>query len=85
LSYQLVFAGGQALAAVVWGLLAQRAGLVVALVAAALLLAAGAVTIIRWPMIELGGLGGSPAVYWPITNLLLDPAASKGPVLVTLA
>lgn len=83
--YQLVFAGGQAVAAVVWGLLAQRAGLAVALAAAAILLAAGAVTVIRWPMIDLGGLDRSPAVYWPIPNLLLDPETSKEPVLVTLA
>ena len=36
-------------------------------------------------MMDLGGLDRSPAIYWPIPNLLLDPEASRGPLLVTLA
>jgi predicted MFS family arabinose efflux permease len=83
--YQFVFAGGQAVAAVVWGVLAQRAGLPTGLVVAALLLAAGAATVIFWPLGDAGGLDRSPAIYWPIPNLLLDPEGNQGPVLVTLA
>ena len=83
--YQLVFAGGQAGAAVVWGVLAQRVGLATALAVAALLLAAGALTLTIWPLADARGLDRSPAIYWPIPNLMLDPEANRGPVLVTLA
>ena len=82
--YQLTFMGGQAAAAAVWGLIAQHFGISAALVSAALLLVAGAATIVWWPTYDTAGLDRRPAVYWPAPALLLDPEPEDGPVLVTV-
>ena len=83
--YQMVFAGGQALAAIAWGVLAQWLGLVPTLLAASALLVAGAVSVAVWPLRDVSGLDRSPAVYWPEPQLEVDPEPEDGPVLVTIA
>jgi quinol monooxygenase YgiN len=80
--YQLTFMGAQAIPAALWGALAERAGIGTALVIAAVVLAAGAATIIRWPIYDTSQLDRSPAIYWPMPALLIDPDATQGPVLV---
>ena len=80
--YQMVFAGGQALAAVVWGVCAQWLGLVPTLLAAATLLGLGAISVGFWPLHDVSGLDRDPVVYWPEPKLQVDPQLEQGPVLV---
>ena len=82
--YQLIFMGGQAIAAAGWGLLAEYAGISTSLACAAAVLALGAATIAWWPTHDVKGLDPSPAVYWPAPALLIDPDSVDGPVVVTL-
>ncbi|HUE38144.1 MAG TPA: MFS transporter [Candidatus Binatia bacterium] len=82
--YQLAFMGSQAIPAAIWGAIAQRWGIGPALVGAAIVLAGGAATIRRWPIYETSGLDRSPAIYWPMPTLLVDPDSTDGPVLVTI-
>jgi MFS family permease len=81
--YQMAFAGGQALASVVWGVVAQLWGITAALLVAAGLLAAGALSVIGLPLRNTGGLDRDPAAYWPQPHLEFDPELEGGPVLVT--
>ncbi|WP_433295057.1 MFS transporter [Actinoplanes sp. CA-030573] len=81
--YQVVFAGGQAFGALLWGQVAGLAGLRVAYLAAAGLMLAGTVTVLWWPVREQDGTGRGPAVYWAEPHLMLEPHLDEGPVLVT--
>ena len=82
--YTLVFGGGQALAAILWGAVAQAWGARVALGAVAAGLVAGIAGRWRWPMPRSGELDVSPAP-WPIApELVVEPEPARGPVLVTV-
>lgn len=83
--YQVVFAGGQAVGSLAWGLLATRSGLVVAHVAAGIVMLLGAVSVRLWPLPDLRKVGREPAVYWPELQLTEEPDRRVGPVLVTVA
>ncbi|MHA6794407.1 MFS transporter [Pseudonocardia bannensis] len=83
--YQMVFAGGQAVASLIWGVLAEWLGLVPTLLVAGGLLALGALTVAVWPLHDVSGLDRDPAVYWPEPHLELDPELEDGPVLVTVS
>ena len=83
-TYQIVFVGGQALAALGWGLLAERFGLVATFLAAAVLMLAGAATLRWWPLRDTEGLDRGPAMYWPEPHLDFEPDPDDGPVLVTV-
>lgn len=83
--YQMVFAGGQAVAAVVWGGLADAFGIVPVLLAAAALLALGALSVVRWPLRDVSGLDREPAIFWPEPYLEIEPEPEDGPVLVTVS
>jgi hypothetical protein len=82
-TYQIVFVGGQGVAALVWGLLAERFGLVAVFLAAAGLMLAGAASLRWWPLHDTEGLDRSPAMYWPEPHLDFEPEPDDGPVLVT--
>jgi quinol monooxygenase YgiN len=82
--YLMVLFGGQAAGALVWGLMAQRVGLVNAFPVAAVLMAAGAASISVWPYLDIKSMDRAPAVYWPEPNLVFDPDPHHGPVLVTV-
>jgi MFS family permease len=82
--FNIVFAGGQAIGAFVWGLLAQWAGLVPTFVAAASLMAIGTATVAIWPLRNIAGLNRDVAVL-PVPVLAREPAPEEGPVLVTLS
>jgi MFS family permease len=84
-TYQIVFAGGQAFGALVWGAVAQVAGLPAALLAAGALLLAGAAATAVWPLHDTGGRDPASVSYWPEPHLALEPDPSAGPVLVSLA
>jgi MFS family permease len=82
--YQIVFFGGQAAGALVWGVAATHLGLVESYLVAAAVMAAGAATLRLWPLYATAHLDQSPASYWPEPQLVLDPEPHDGPVLVTL-
>jgi MFS family permease len=81
---QIVIMGGQAVGALLWGLVAQYTGLVVAFVAASLLMVMGAATIRILPLHDTAGLDRTPALYWPEPQLVTEPEPDEGPVLITL-
>jgi MFS family permease len=83
-TYQIVFVGGQAVAALVWGVLAEQFGLVAVFLAAGALMLAGAVSLRWWPLRDIEGMDRSPASYWPEPHLDFDPEPDDGPVLVTV-
>jgi MFS family permease len=81
--YQVVFAGGQAIGAVMWGALAEATSLEAAYLVAAALMATGAVSVRWWPFIDVDGMNRDPAAYWPEPHLVLDPEPDAGPVLIS--
>jgi MFS family permease len=83
--YQVVFAGGQAFGALVWGALAEATALEPAYLVAAVLMAAGALSVRWWPLFDVEGLNREPAAYWPEPHLTVDPEPDAGPVLVSAA
>ncbi|MBX7553885.1 MFS transporter [Streptomyces sp. tea 10] len=82
--YLLVFQGGQALAAPVWGALADGLGLTVSLLAGSGLLLAGAVTVRRWPLHDTRAIDPTPSDHWPVPPLVFEPGPADGPVLVSV-
>jgi MFS family permease len=83
-TYLLVFQGGQAIGATAWGFLAGATSIEVALLAAAGLTLAGALTV-RWVRLPDPALiDPAPSAHWPEPHLLLDPATAEGPVLVVV-
>ena len=83
-TYQIVFVGGQGVAALVWGVLAEQFGLVAVFLAAGTLMLAGAISLRWWPLRDIEGMDRSPASYWPEPHLDFDPEPDDGPVLVTV-
>jgi len=81
--YQMVLFGAQAGGAVIWGVIAGPAGLVVTFLIAAVVMVAGVATIRLWPLLDTRGIDRSQAVYWPEPHLVLNPDPQDGPVLVT--
>ena len=82
--YNIVFAGGQAIGAFFWGLLAQWWGLLAVFVAAATVMALGTATVAIWPLRNVAGLNRDLAVFMPDPELAREPDPDDGPVLVTL-
>jgi MFS family permease len=82
-AYQIVLFGSQAVAAIAWGLVASRSGLVTTFLLAAGILLAGAATIVRWPLHDVRGLDRDATRPWPEPTLGIDPDPDTGPVLVT--
>lgn len=80
--YQIVFAGAQAVGALLWGVLADAAGVVYALVVAAVVMLTGAATIARWPLRDIRGMSREPAVYWNEPDLSVDIEPDSGPIVV---
>ncbi|MEV4760458.1 MFS transporter [Micromonospora sp. NPDC049559] len=83
--YQVVFAGGQAIGALIWGIVADAVGLVVTHVAAAILMTAGALTVRLWPLPDMRAVERDPATYWPDLRLAHEPDPSVGPVVVIVS
>jgi MFS family permease len=82
--YLVVFQGAQAVGAVIWGTVADRTSVTVALLAAAGTLALGAAVGLRSPMPDTSKLDRTPSAHWPAPQLTFTPDAADGPVLVTL-
>ena len=82
--YLMVFLGPQAVAAPIWGLVTQHAGLKVALLAAAALVGVSVLVglVLRVP--DSQGLDRSPLAYWDTPRLQVDPESGSGPVVVSI-
>ncbi|MFD8986348.1 MFS transporter, partial [Streptomyces sp. NPDC059564] len=83
--YLLVFQGGQALAAPLWGTVADRIGLGPCLLIAAGAMLLSAATVRRWPLHDAEGIDPTPSDHWPAPPLVFEPGESDGPVLVSVA
>jgi MFS family permease len=83
--YQVVFAGGQAVGAFLWGQVTSFTSLETAYLVAAALMLGGTLTVVWWPVHEQDGVDRSPAVAWAEPHIMLEPHLDDGPVLVTSA
>jgi MFS family permease len=82
--YLVVFQGAQAAGAVLWGTVADVSTVTTAMLAAAGVLALGAVVGLRSPVPDTAKLDRTPSAHWPAPQLTFTPDATDGPVLVTL-
>jgi MFS family permease len=82
-AFLIVMSGGQAIGSALWGVVAEEVGIVTAFLLAAAVMAAGAVTIRWWPMIDTEALDRDPAIYWPEPHLEMDPDC-EAPVVVEI-
>ncbi|UFS97525.1 MFS transporter [Nocardia huaxiensis] len=81
--YTLVFMGGQAVGALVWGAVANALGVSDALTIAAALLGVCALSTLWWPVRQdATGFDLTPAAFWPEPVLVSEPEPADGPVLV---
>jgi hypothetical protein len=80
----MVFLGTQAVAAPIWGLVTQHAGLQVALLAATALAGVSVLVglVLRVP--DSQGIDRSPLAYWDTPRLQVDPESGSGPVVVSI-
>ncbi|GAA1276264.1 MULTISPECIES: MFS transporter [Streptomyces] len=83
--YLLVFQGGQALVAPLWGALADRLGLAVPLLAGSTLLLISTISLRRWPLYGAEGVDPSLSEHRPVPPLVFEPGPAAGPVLVTVS
>jgi MFS family permease len=81
--YLVVITGSQAFGALLWGLVADRAGLDAALLIAAGVVVAGVLAGLLWPVPETEHLDLQPVV-WPEARLAFEPEPQAGPVLVAI-
>ncbi|MGP8297186.1 MFS transporter [Streptomyces inhibens] len=82
--YLLVFQGGQALAAPLWGALAGWLGLSGCLLIASAVMLLSAASVRRWPLHDPEGINPSPSDHWPAPPLVFEPGEADGPVLVSV-
>ena len=82
--YIVVFMGCQTVGALLWGLVANQAGLRpgVLVAAAGVLLGALVGLVLRVP--DTGDLDPQAVAYWPDAEVAEEPSADAGPVLVTV-
>jgi MFS family permease len=81
--YLLVFQGGQAAGAAIWGIVTSQAGTGVALSIVAGGLAAVFLVARRWPLVATP-LDVRPREHWSEPELAIEPDPAHGPVLVTV-
>ncbi|WP_085254748.1 MFS transporter [Mycobacterium saskatchewanense] len=83
--YLLVFTGSQAAGSWLWGVVATRAGLVLALTWSAALLGAVAVSVAALPLrASTGLLSRDISTCWASPMIVFEPRPNDGPVLVTV-
>jgi MFS family permease len=83
--FMVTFFATQAAGSILWGVVAGRAGLSVALLVAAALLLVGAAVGLVLVVPETAHLDRRPSVYWSEPRLAFDADLDAGPVLVTIA
>lgn len=83
--YLLVFTGSQAVGSYLWGVVATREGLGVALTVAAVLLGVAALSVVPLGLRpETGKLSRDISRAWPMPMVVFEPCPNDGPVLVTV-
>ena len=83
--YLLVATGSQAIGSYVWGALATRAGLDVALLASAIVLGIVVLSVVVLPLqADTGALDLEVSTAWPTPTLSFEPCPQDGPVLVAV-
>jgi len=81
--YMVVFAGGQAVGALMWGVVADLTDLPATHLVAAGLMVVGGLTVRGWPLRDVRGISREPAVYWQEPDLVVEPESQDGPILVS--
>ncbi|MBG0566165.1 MFS transporter [Actinoplanes sp. NEAU-A11] len=81
--YQLFFAGGQAVGALLWGQVAEASGLTETFGAAAVVMLVGALSVRVLPVRTHEEQDQTPAVFWAEPHLMLQPHLDEGPILVS--
>jgi MFS family permease len=81
---QMVFSGALTLGSLLWGALADRAGIPVTLVIAAVGLAGASILTLRWPLGVLGPDDYGPSGHWPAPVVVAPVSDNRGPVMVTI-
>ena len=83
--YLLVSTGSQAIGSYLWGFIATRAGLEIAMICSAALLCAVALSVAVFPLRPSTGLlGVDVSTAWPSPMVVFEPSPIDGPVLVTV-
>jgi MFS family permease len=82
--YTVTFTGSMTAGSVLWGFVAEGAGLRATFLIAAFVMLAGVIAGVVWRVPETGHLDPQPVVYWPAARLAFDPEADAGPVVVTV-
>jgi MFS family permease len=83
--YLLVSTGSQAIGAYVWGAVATRAGLHIALLSSAVVLGAVALSVVVLPLRpSTGKVNVEVSSAWPTPTLVFEPCPTDGPVLVAV-
>src|SRR5436190_16551425 len=82
-TYQIAFQGCLALGGLIWGVLADAAGVEGALAVASAAVLLGTLGGTRWSLASGEALDLHPAAPWPAPNVARAPEPEEGPVLVT--
>lgn len=82
--YQMATFGGMAFGSWIWGITAERFGTAEALLAAAVVLVAGAALGLLFPLPELNTLNLDPLDRWTEPNIAVDILPRSGPVVITI-
>jgi MFS family permease len=83
--YQLVLQATIVAGTVLWGATADRLGIRIALVITGIVLAAGLITKLKFPLqVGEGELDVSPSMHWPDPAFAIEPELEHGPVLVQI-
>jgi MFS family permease len=82
--YLLVFQGGMAAGSALWGAMAARTGIPIALLVAGAGLLLGLLAATRYRLAGGAALDLTPSLHWPQPAVVIEPPAEQGPVLVTV-
>jgi hypothetical protein len=82
--YIIVFQGGQAVGALIWGLVTSGWDTRVAFSVVAVGLLAGVPAAKRWPLRSPGAIDVRPAQQFPEPEMAIEPHPAHGPLLVTV-
>lgn len=83
-TYLLCFSGSMTLGSVLWGAVAERGGIPLALVCSAIGLVAGLLAMKRWPIPNAEGMNLMPSMHWPAPPVVREPLMEGPPVLVSV-
>jgi MFS family permease len=81
---QMVFSGALTIGSLLWGALADRVGIPVTLVIAAVGLAGASIVTLRWPLAALGPDDYGPSGHWPAPVVAGPIPDNRGPVMVMI-